>query len=722
MANPIHLSLGIALLSLCAWANAEDPVDFLELDIETLMSIKVGPSADASAKGLSAPYTGGQVATGGRMGILGNREIMETPFSVTHYTQEFIQNHQATSIGDVIQYDPSVRIARGFGNFQQVYMIRGLPIFSDDMTYNGLYGILPRQYLAAELIERVTVLHGPNAFLNGGAPAVSGSLGGAVDTLPKRAPKEKLALISIGTVSDNQYSLTTDLATRSPDGSLGIRFNGVTNHGNTAVDGESNELDMATLGADYRGKALRISADLGYQDHCLDAARPSITIADDLAIPKAPGGQNIAQPWTFSKEHDLFGTLRAEYDINANMTGWAALGSRDSKETSTLSAFSTVINSDGDFSSSRFDVTHEDAVITGEIGLRAQGHLGTIPHTLTLSASAYQNQGRNAYVIYDSFSNNLYDPITVTAPTTPLFGGGDLEHPRITNTTQTASLAFADELQLLDNHLLVTLGARQQQFQEDNFDYNTGANLSSYDENRVTPVAALLYKLSPRYSLYTHYAEGLLKGDTVPETNNGTPVTNAGETLKPYQTKQTELGLKYDGGSVGASIATYEIRKPITGFSDQNTFEIIDHQVHRGLEILVFGKPLTNLKIMGGANFLNTSINNKRAIGVPGIQTDLDFEWEFSQVPGLTANSHLMHIGEQYTNQANTRKIPGWTRFDLGIRYEKHLSHFNAFTFRTYIENLTDENYWSSVGGFPNSNYLTLGNPRSLQLMATLTF
>ncbi|PHV09913.1 Plug domain-containing protein [Chitinimonas sp. BJB300] len=39
-------------------------------------------------------------------------------------------------------------------------------------TYNGLHGLLPRQYLAAELIERVEVLRGANDFLNGAPPRV----------------------------------------------------------------------------------------------------------------------------------------------------------------------------------------------------------------------------------------------------------------------------------------------------------------------------------------------------------------------------------------------------------------------------------------------------------------------------------------------------------------------------------------------------------------------
>src|SRR5690606_37299986 len=115
-------------------------------------------SADASAEGLAPAYPGGQVATGARLGILGQQSALETPFGITSYTQQFIQDQQAASVGDVLLNDSAVRIARGFGNFQQVYLIRGLPVFSDDMSYNGLYGLLPRQYLGAELIERVEVL------------------------------------------------------------------------------------------------------------------------------------------------------------------------------------------------------------------------------------------------------------------------------------------------------------------------------------------------------------------------------------------------------------------------------------------------------------------------------------------------------------------------------------------------------------------------------------
>ena len=37
-----------------------------------------------------APYAGGQVATGGSLGLLGNRGVMDTPFNQTSYTAELI--------------------------------------------------------------------------------------------------------------------------------------------------------------------------------------------------------------------------------------------------------------------------------------------------------------------------------------------------------------------------------------------------------------------------------------------------------------------------------------------------------------------------------------------------------------------------------------------------------------------------------------------------------
>lgn len=704
-------------------ASADAEPNLWEMDLETLMTIQVGPSADASAKGLSSPYVGGEVAKGGRIGILGAQDIMDTPFSVTNYTQEFIQNHEAASVGDVLQYDPAVRVARGFGNFQQVYLVRGFPIFSDDMTYNGLYGILPRQYLAAELIERVEVLRGASAFLNGVAPAISGNTGGAVDVIPKRAPKKDLTEFTLGTQSDNQIYIATDLSKRSTDGSFGVRLNAVDSDGDTAVNGESHGLTMATLGTDYRGSKLRISADLGYQDLNLNVTQPNITIASGIPILKVPdAGKSIAQPWTYSNEKDVFGTLRAEYDFTNDFTGWIAAGLRNSKENSVLSAFLTANDAGGNYSANRFDVIHKDSVTTEEIGLRTQFQTLETLHTLTLSANHYQNDSRNAYIIFAPFTDNIYDATNVTSPTLMQFVGGDFNHPLVTLTTVTRSYALADEIAMLDKTFLLTLGVRNQNIGEYSYRYDTGAQQSRYDESRITPLAAAIYKLSPQYSLYTNYSEGLLKGDIAPENNNSGAVTNGGEALKPYQAKQVEMGIKYDGRSLGASVGLFRIRKPLTGFNNDNTFTTLDHQINQGLELSVYGEASPELKVLGGVSFLDTDRSGKNLIGAPDTQSNLGLEWSFSQVPGLFVNTHIMHTGAQFADANNTQKVPAWNRLDLGARYVTKIWDSHSLTVRASIENLTDNDYWASVGGFPGSNYLTIGSPRTILLFVTVNF
>jgi len=150
-------SLALSSLFFAGLAQAQQ-VEEAAGEAFELPSLTVSTSADASAEGLPQAYAGGQVAAGSRVGILGNQDYMDTPFTTTSYTQTLIQDQQAASIGEVLLNDPAVRVARGFGNFQQVYMVRGLPIFSDDIAYNGLYGLLPRQYMGTEFVERVEVL------------------------------------------------------------------------------------------------------------------------------------------------------------------------------------------------------------------------------------------------------------------------------------------------------------------------------------------------------------------------------------------------------------------------------------------------------------------------------------------------------------------------------------------------------------------------------------
>ena len=41
---------------------------------------------------------------------------------------------------------------------------------------------------------------------------------------------------------------------------------------------------------------------------------------------------------------------------------------------------------------------------------------------------------------------------------------------------------------------------------------------------------------------------------------------------------------------------------------------------------------------------------------------------------------------------------------------------------RARVENVTDEDYWASAGGYPGAGYLTIGAPRTFILSAAFDF
>lgn len=710
---------------------ASAPADTTGTPTQTVV---IRASADASAQGLSPSYAGGQVARGGRAGILGTRDNMETPFSITAYTNELIQDRQARSVGDVLQNDAGVRTARGFGNFQESYFIRGFILNSDDVAYNGLYSLLPRQYIATELFERVEVLRGASAFLTGANPG-GGGIGGGINLSPKRATNEPLTRVIASIGSGSQASVALDASRRfGPDKSTGVRVNLATHEGGTAVDDEKAKLALAAVGFDWRSRTVRLSADLGWQDNRLKRTRPNVSLAFDVkSVPEAPDGNiNFAQPWSYSNERDLFGTLRAEVDLGAGITAWGAYGLRRSDEANSLANLDLNNAGTGAASTSRFDNTREDKVDTGEIGLRGKLRTGGIGHEWVLSGSWFSLEKKAAYAwdYFNTLKTNLYRPVACAQMpfTSSAFVGGTLASPNLTGRTRLASLAIGDTLSLLDDQLLVTLGARHQRLDISNYAYGTAALTDRYDQSRTSPVAGVVFKANKQLSLYANYIEGLTQGETAPTFATPKPV-NAGQPLAPYVSKQKEVGLKYDGGRLGGGLVLFSTTKPRSLTNAQNVFTSEGEDLHKGLELNVFGEATRGLRVLGGATWLDAkqhttgsaATDGKRVIGVPRLQANLGVEWELPMLAGLALDARVVHTGSSYADAANTLNVPGWTRLDVGARYVFDLQD-RAITLRARIENLADRNYWASVGGYPGSGYLVVGTPRSIKLSASVDF
>ncbi|MGK7295494.1 MAG: TonB-dependent receptor [Candidatus Wenzhouxiangella sp. M2_3B_020] len=718
----LSIVIGCSLLTVASAQDANDEnEDSQELDVITV-------TAEASQVELAPAYAGDQVARGGRAGLLGNLDYMDSPFTGIAFTEALIEDQQSDSVGDVLQNEPVVRVAKGFGNFQEVYVIRGFPVFSDDLTLNGLYGILPRQFVAAELLERVEVFRGANAFINGAAPGGSG-VGGTINLVPKRAPADGVRQLTLGWEAKGLGYAAADLGARfGAAEDWGVRVNAVRREGESAIEDQDRSLHVLSIGTDYSGERFRFSADLGYQDNRTDAPRPQVTPLGEIPDPPSADA-NYAQPWTFTDEEQLFGVVRGEYDLTDAVTAWLAFGGRQGEEANVLANPQSTV--DGQLTAYRFDNTREDDVFSADVGVRAEFATGPIRHRLVTSASRVDLESKNAFALsnfFSPFESNLYAPVEVAPPATDFFTGGQLSDPLTTEKVETGSAAVADTLFLLDERLIATLGLRHQDIETRSFDFNTGQQISGYSDDEITPVAGLVYVFTDRVSFYGNYAESLQPGDIAPASVGGEPIENAGEALAPFVGEQIEVGVKYDGGNLGGTLSLFALERPNAIVADR-VFQASGEQRNEGVEVTAFGEPVDGLRIIGGVTWLDAELartqgginEGNTVIGVPDVQANVNVDWDVGAPEGLALEGRLVWTGEQFVNESNTIALDDWHRFDIGVRYETRLGSV-PLRLRARLENVTDESYWASTGGFPGANYLIQGNARSFQLSGTFDF
>lgn len=675
---------------------------------------------------LPAVYSGGQVARGAELGVLGNQDIMDVPFTMSSYTSQLIEDQQAESLGDVLLNDASVRQSFGYGNASQIFVIRGLPLTTDDVSYNGLFGVLPRQMISSDSLERVEVFKGPNAFINGVTPTGSG-VGGGINLQPKRAEDTPTRRFTTDISNNGRIGEHLDLGQRfGAENQFGVRMNLAQREGDTAIDNENQRTKLFALGLDYRGDRLRVSTDFGYQKQRINGNRNTVYLGSALTdIPHAPDADhNYSQKWTSTDLEDTFGMARAEYDLSDHWTAYAAAGAKHTREVGDYST-PTLVNSAGATTASNMFVAHDEDNRSAMAGLRGMFQTGPVSHQVNLGVSGIWTQQRSAYDLSGTFSNNLYDTVDVPKPAPGKYVGGDINDPGIVGKTINRSVAISDTLGFVDDRVLLTYGLRKQTLKVDGWNYQ-GNRSAAYDESITTPVYGIVLKPWENVSVYANRIEGLAQGPTAPASAGGMPVTNAGEVFAPARSKQVEAGIKYDKGTFGASLGVYRIEKPSDGYTNADgTYVRQGTQRNRGVELNLYGEPIDGLRLLAGATLMDTALkgtknganDGNRAIGVPKFQYNLGADWDVPGLQGVALNARMLRTGGQYANEANTLSIPAWNRFDLGARYSFDVEQ-RAVTLRANLENVANTRYWASSNG----GYLSQGEPRLLKVSATVDF
>ena len=660
---------------------------------------------------LPESYSGGQVARGARIGMLGNRDLMDTPFSVTAYTAKTIENQQSGTVGAVLRNDPSIRFSTGEGHAYENFMIRGYALDSTELALGGLYGLAPDGHVPTEFLERVEVLKGPGALLNGMAP--NGGVGGVVNLVPKRAGDTPLTRLTSSYVSDGYVAEHIDVGRRFAEGRFGIRFNGVYGSGDTGVDEQSKDRTLAALALDYRGDDFKLELD-AYESHeKLENGSPMMAGFSGLnQVTRAPKPDTNILEGIHARQISKAVVVRGEYQLDDSWTAYASVGGARTRYDGFLNGTRVVVNkADGTATGETYNQAGYTHSLSTEAGLRGNFMTGPVSHQLVLSTTLlHQDIGRAPTVTGAKYPTNIYHPGKAII-------AGDHGSSSKTGDNTLSSFAVADTLGFMDERVLLTLGVRSQRVRQK-------MSNPSYDERKLTPAVGIVLKpWEAPVSLYANYIEGLTQGGMVTDQK----AANYGEQFAPYVAKQMEAGVKWDLGDFTHTLAVFQIDKPSMIYDKpSNRYNDDGEQRNRGVEWTMFGEVAPSVRLLGGVTYTravlsktaNGAMDGNTARGVPAWSANLGAEWDLPGVEGLTLTALGIHSSSQYLDSANQLKIPQWTRYDLGARYATKVLSKDV-TLRASLENVENRAYWAGVF---NDGYATVSEPRTLKLSASVDF
>ncbi|MBV1777193.1 TonB-dependent siderophore receptor [Burkholderiaceae bacterium DAT-1] len=710
--TPLAMALSLASISHVTYADEAEPDTS-----STLPVVRIKAKSD-SPTDLSKAQAGGQIASGAQLGAKGNQDVMEIPFSVTAYTADLIQNKQARTVADVLAADPSVRFTTSNGHMYENFRVRGFDVNAGDISLNGMFGLTPVGHVPAEFIERVELLKGPSALFSGMPPA--GGVGGVINIVPKRAKDDPVTQFTLGIQSDAHVFTHADVGRRFGDNqAYGLRINAATGNGDTTLDGQSKQRQFLSSAFDYRSAELLATVDAYHSNESFKGGTPAMYWFASTPVPAAPDPRlNPFRAGYGNLTSDAI-IARADWMLNEQVSVFAGAGAHKH----TFSGFingthAREIQANGDFWGVMVGQNGYQDSVSAEAGLRASLQTAGIRHALLVHASRL-NQESGTNVNRARFTSNIYRPVVAGMVAIPAPADK-------TGENRLGSLALIDTISTEDKQLSVTLGARQQQVKTTSF--NAGKITASYDEQRLTPALALVYQpFGSDISLYANAVEGLSPGETVTDT----AATNYQQVFKPYQTRQKEIGVKWQDGALQHTFSLFDLRKPTLialGSSSKPTYSDDGEKQVRGLEWASAGEIHPGMRILAGATYSRGEqtrtaynlYNGKDAVGAPRWQGTLGAEWDTAWVSGLTLDGRLTATSAQYVDAANTQSIPGWSQFDAGMRYNMRI-HQNQVVLRLNISNLFDRHFYS--GSFSDSTPIaTLGPARSVTASATVNF
>ncbi|GAN54045.1 ferric siderophore receptor [Tanticharoenia sakaeratensis NBRC 103193] len=675
------------------------------------------------ATGTNAQYN----HTTASLGPLGNRSILDTPFSIMTVTQDIIANQQARNVNDLAAYMPSVQLEiRGDPNTSRPQS-RG---FEADVVSNsrmdGLNMVITTPY-AAEQFDSLQVLNGLAGALYGPQnPA------GTFDYSLKRPTDRMTERLTVGVDSIGAPLESGDFSGRvGRNGWFGYRLNLLNQQGMSYVEGSHIRRNLVSGDFDiHLSPNTVIQIDASQYSYAERGFAGQFSYGPTIQLPNAPdlsnrgygqsqGGYNAETNTALAKiihhfNDDWSLTLGGLYQNAYRDVFTVANQLTDNRGdyNQTISAAATAKN---------FKVGSNLAYLNGRF------YTGPLKHEIELGSNGY-TMGNYNPTLGQSFSlgkANINDPKVVSSPQ-PYFSG----NYKSADTTNQSLLA-GDTISL-GKHWSI-MGTLAWSWLSTN-NYNTrNVKTSSYSRNAAfSPMTSLIYKPAANQSAYFTWGRALEAGPTAPAG-----AANVNEVLAPLRSEEYEVGYKYlVSKRLQLNVAAFRMTRPY-GYTDPttNVFGTFGNQRNYGVEFQAAGSVTRDLSVFGGMTWMDAqlgstgvaSTSHKEVVGVPPVQANVIVDYRLPFLRGAAVNANVHYTGRRAANVTNTTFAGSYVTLDLGTRYATRV-YDEPIVFRFGVNNVTNQSYWASVypssinGGGSATNAAVAGLPRIYHFTIELDF
>jgi iron complex outermembrane receptor protein len=215
---------------------------------------------------------------------LGNRKLLDTPFSLTAIPQDLIENLQIKTVTDALRYLPSVEIRNQQGFEVARPQSRGFQGSVVQATRLDGLNIIGTTAIPAENLAGIQVLNGLAGSLYGPATPA-----GVFNYVLKRPTDTPYTSYTQGFDSTSIFTESIDAGGRTPDGKVGYRFNVVHGEGESYVPQSSTNRTLASGVLDfYVGDRTVIETNLSHYETNVTGLPGSIVYFGKQS-PSSPG-------------------------------------------------------------------------------------------------------------------------------------------------------------------------------------------------------------------------------------------------------------------------------------------------------------------------------------------------------------------------------------------------------------------------------------------------